>query len=285
LTKEENLILSADTKEKAVETANILGISERTLYYKKAELVQTNSEIKRIVGAADFHTPYENKVLFQGFLGFLKDFKPNIFVMAGDALDIETVSFWLRNKRRQLEGKRIKKEYAYYNENIHKPITKTLKKGTVRYWFKGNHEDRIRKAIDEKPEGEGYWEVEKNIDLKDWQVVEYPKAVKIGKIYFMHGIYTNKYFAEKTVRIYGKNIVFFHKHTLQVHTLTTPINNESHTGWGIPAMCNLNPEYAKEKPNEWLNGFVAGYILPNGNFNLYPIVATNNHFVWEGKLY
>ena len=299
MTKEENLLLSVQNHKDASRVGKILGIAERTVYKRRHNLISEikkktfkeekansfSTKIKKIVAAGDFHSPYENKELFHNFLRFLEDFAPDIFIMGGDNMDVETISFWLKNKRKKLEGKRVKKEYEYYNENIHKPIKERLRPNTKKYWFKGNHEDRIRKALDENPESEGYWEIENNIDLSDWIVVEYPKAVKIGKVYFMHGIYTNKYYTEKTVDTFEKNTVVFHKHTFQAYTKITPINNESHTCIGVPGMCNLNPEYRKDKPNSWLNGFISGYILPDGNFNLYPVIATNNHFVWEGKEY
>jgi hypothetical protein len=87
------------------------------------------------------------------------------------------------------------------------------------------------------------------------------------------------------VDVHGKNIFYGHMHTAQSFARITPIDNEAHIGVSVPCACSLNPEYRKDMPNAWMGGFLVFYVLPNGNFNAYTVIATKGSFVLNGKLY
>jgi hypothetical protein len=85
--------------------------------------------------------------------------------------------------------------------------------------------------------------------------------------------------------VYGRNVVYGHGHTFQCYTSTTPIDKESHMAMQIPCACNMNPSYMRNQPSSWLNGLAVFFIDDKGNFNLYPIIATNGGFIWNAKQY
>lgn len=246
--------------------------------------------LKKIIiglGIWDLHHALHDKKLFLNILKVIEDLKPNVFILGGDNMNMTAVNHWLHEEGRirELEGKRVKADYESFNKDILIPLKKVLPRGCRKIWLNGNHEDWITLAIDQNPQGEGYWEIEKNLDLDDWEFYKYGKFARVGKIYIIHGQYTNQYHSKKTVDIFEKNILYGHNHTLQIHTKITPVGNEAHSGISVPCACDANPDYMRNKPSAWVNGFVVFYIMPDGNFNIYPIVATKGHFVFNGKFY
>ena len=125
----------------------------------------------------------------------------------------------------------------------------------------------------------------------DIKIIPYRQFVKLGKIYFIHGDiqqgYQSANHAKKVVETYNRNVVYGHHHTLQAHTKISPVGiEETHTAYCIPALADTNPDWAKDRPNSWLNGFGVFYITDGGNFSVFPIVAIKNSFISpDGKFY
>ncbi len=220
----------------------------------------------------------------------MKHSKPDVFIFGGDNMNFDAVDHWLHEKGmvRQLEGKRILAEYEGFKKEILNPLEEILPHTCRKIWLNGNHEDWVQLAIDKNPQGEGYWEIEHNLHLteKGWEVYEYGKYAKVGKIVFIHGQYTNQYHAKKTVDVFERNVVYGHTHTFQAYTKITPVDNEPHSAISIPVACELNPDYARNRPNAWVNGFLVFYIYSKGYFNLYPVISIDGEFVSpDGKFY
>lgn len=242
-------------------------------------------EIKTGVCVFDVHFPNHNQALWNNILKVVGELKPDYFVFGGDNLDMEEVNHWEIEKgnKRGMEGKRLRKTYDGFNAEILDKLK--LPDYCRRVFLLGNHELWLEQYIDKIPELEGFAELERNLHLDNWEIIPYRQTVKIGKIYFHHGEYTCKYHASKMVDTFERNMVYGHMHTLQVHTKITPIDGEAHASYSMPCACNLNPQYMKDKPSSWVNGFGVFYIQPGGNFNIYPIVSFNGHFIFNGKYY
>jgi hypothetical protein len=241
--------------------------------------------IKTGICVFDIHHPNHDKGLWENIVKVVKELKPDYFVFGGDNMDMVSVSHWLHDKgdRRHLEGKRLKSEYDTFQTEILDRLN--LPKHCRKIFLLGNHESWLEKYIDKCPELEGFAEIDKCLKLKDWEIYKYHQIAKIGKIYFTHGDYTTKYTASKTLEVFGRNIVVGHGHTFEVHTKITPIDCEAHTCIEMPCACDKNPEYMRDKPSAWVNGFGVFYFHPNGNFNIYPIISSKGHFVFEGRYY
>jgi hypothetical protein len=241
------------------------------------------------LGIWDLHYPLQDTILWDNILKEVRSFKPDVLVLGGDNMNMTAVDHWLHDKGlvRKLEGRRVQDEYEGFTKDIMKPLERILKSDCHKIWLDGNHENWIELAIDKNPQGEGYWEIENNLHLKakGWEVVPYGKFAKVGKLYLIHGQYTNIYHARKTVDVYEKSIMYGHDHTYQVFTKSTPVGNEAHSGIAVPCACGLNPDYQGNKPSAWVNGFVEFFIQTNGNFNVYPIVAINGHFTTPNGQY
>lgn len=245
--------------------------------------------MKKGIAVFDLHYPHHDKVLWNNILQFIEDFEPDIFAFGGDNMNMDAVDHWKqeKGKKRPLEGKRLLKEYDGFNKEILDPLWDAFKYTPDRLIFHlGNHEDWVEQYIDKHPEVEGLLELRKHLQLSDWEVYDYGKTSKVGKLYIDHGRYISKYSSSKTVDVYGRNIIYGHGHTSQSYTKVTPIDSQAHQATQIPCACKMNPDYMKNMPSAWVNGFAVFYIHDNGNFNLYPVTSVKGHFIGpNGKEY
>lgn len=239
----------------------------------------------------DIHHPYQDGASMHAVFEWLKDYGKELsgIVLLGDQMDLDAVSHWLDGKTRILEGKRVKKAYKEFDQDILAPLEGLLsKKCKERVFFIGNHEDWIEQAIDKNPQGEGYWEIDENLHLieRGWKIIELNKTYNLGKLILCHGLYTNIYHARKMVDTFGHSVLYGHTHDIQEHTKITPVDvSDVHKAKSIGCLCDLNPSYGKHRPNKWAHAFSVIYVLPNGQFNEYTINIVRGKFIWNGKLY
>ena len=236
----------------------------------------------------DIHHPHHNKPSINGIKKLCEDIKFDGLILPGDNQNFDAIDHWKKEKgkHRSLEGKRLKKEYAAFDQDVLTPFEKLIKRRAEKVYMFGNHEAWVDEAIDKNPQGEGYWEIDNNLHLtkRGWKIVPYPQIYKLGKLRIIHGVYTNQYHAKKTVEAYERNIAYGHCHTCQSFTKVTP-ERESHSAHCLGCLCDLNPDYMRGRPNKWTHGFGIVYLWENGFYNLYRVFITNGKFVWNGKLY
>ncbi len=109
---------------------------------------------------------------------------------------------------------------------------------------------------------------------------------KVGKLYYTHGEYVNKYHASKMVYAWNCNIRYGHVHSSQVYT--KPVKRgigDLHKAISLPCLCHTKFDYLGGKAISWEHGFHIAYIKPNGNFWEYVIPIIDNSFYFNNKLY
>lgn len=248
---------------------------------------------KRGIILADLQFPNHNPKLLKLWEEYLASQKWDFLIYLGDFADMDAISHHAISAGdfRALEGKRLKKDYAEMSEILRRH-RKIVGPDCKSFFFLANHEEWAEKFVNKYPMLEGMLEIENNLPLKELNIelIGYRQHLRLGKIYFIHGDisrgYTPVNHARKMIDIYGRNIVYGHHHTLQVSTKLSPAGiDETHTGWCVPALCNINPDWAGGRPNQWLNGFATFYVTPS-SFSIFPVVAAKNRFISpEGTLY
>ena len=236
---------------------------------------------------ADVHLPYQNEAALSAVEQFMPDLEPDVLVLLGDILDMTPVNHWLHSagNRQELEGKRLAHDYGLLRDKLTSWWEK-CKRPEV-WYFLGNHEGWVNRYVRQHPEIENLIEVEIQLDVPfPVKFVRENHVQNFGKLYFMHGIWANKYHANKHILAYHKNLVYGHVHSLQVFTEVTPLEDDPHTAWSIPALCDFNQlSYLNNKPTAGVNGFAVAYIMDDGNYNLYPVVISGGRFAWDGREY
>ena len=246
-------------------------------------------EIQKTVLLPDIHSPHYDARLMDAVTEFIIDYQPNELVYMGDQLSLDCVSAWNRRKPLLKEGHRLIKEYEKFDENILQIHEQVTQDDTRRTFMMGNHEERIKWYIEEHPELDGIINLEKHLQLEErgYDIVEFNEIHKVGKLNVIHGYYWNKYHAAKTLEAFEGNVVYSHVHNPQLYAKVSPVDRKGyHMATCLPCLCNIKPDYKKNAPNFWINGFgIVEHLPATGFFNLYTIMIIEGSFMWNGTYY
>lgn len=254
--------------------------------------------IERNFVFSDIHYPEHDEKALNVAEQVLADFKPDRIIYLGDTYDATPVSHWLKDKKQALENKRLLKDYQAIQSMIdrHAKLAGNSLKEIV--YMQGNHCDWIREYIERNPEVDGLINIENHLKSpsKNVKFTMLPfinskgkndRVYQIGKLYLIHGDYTNKYHSSKTVDTFGRNVMYAHTHSVQETTKVNPIDVEDrHMAVSIGCLADRNPKYMEGRPNAWVHAFALVYVQKNGDFNHYVVRISNGKTVapW-GKLY
>jgi len=216
---------------------------------------------------------------------FTRDFKPDYFILGGDQLDLNCISYYNHDKPLLVEGQRLRKEYQGFQRRVLDLFDQILGVDCKRYWFVGNHEYRATRVCESDPQWQGMIEPERHLDLDKYKIIKMNTVLKLGHMHFIHGVYFNKYYAAKHVNEYGVNIFCGHTHTNQVFTNIAATGNEPKQGVGVGCLCNKNPFYKRNKPNAWIHQFMFFYLFNDGFFNYYTPSIHRGRCVINNKEY
>jgi predicted phosphodiesterase len=250
-------------------------ISESSKICSEEHVIPLN-KAKRLVAIADAHYPFN--IPFTGFERFLGDYLPDVLIYLGDFIDVPYLSKYEKNNKLML-GNKLRQEYDEVMAIMDRHIN--ISKASEIYYIEGNHEYRVRKFLEDYPAGEGFIEIPIAMKLKDRGIkwVELNDWVRIGNIFFTHGMYHNTYHARKHLDTHQRNIIYGHLHTNQVHSGYHPFDKDlPYVAKSIPCFCELNPAYMRNRPNQWLNGLYQCEIEESGLFWDNTIVIVNGEF-------
>lgn len=246
----------------------------------------------REVALFDLHHPYHDTRALASILAFLRDYKPDVLILGGDAMDAGPFSHWTERKINLIRTMPPAHEmFGSFIVDILKPIRDAIGADTYIIYLLGNHEDWVRQAIEADPRGEGFWEVERNMGGLVDSVVPYVSEnqhnhVNMGKLYFTHGYTTNVYHARKVADDYNRPVRYGHTHDMQLYTHRTAVDvHDFHIARSCGCLCNLNPAYAKNRPNRWVHGFQYGEVERDGSFSDDVPVIINGRFKADGVWY
>mgnify|MGYP001559767257 CR=1 FL=1 len=248
---------------------------------------RSDTNIARVVTLPDIHYPLHDDASLASVESFLSDFHPTHLIYLGDQLQMDSVSHWLQDKRRALEGQRLLQDYQGFSAIMDRHIS-LVPKGCTVVFFHGNHEDWAQQYIDIHPEMEGLLEVDHCLRLQERGIVSIPfgQTYQVGKLWYIHGVYTNDHHAKATVLAYRRNIRYGHTHDIQHYTLTSPVDVDDRiSGGSIGCLCNVNPHYMRVRPNRWHHGFNVAYVRPDGDFSDYTLPIVKGRFTFEGRTY
>ena len=297
--KSEIMKLAETTALTNKEIAKVVGCSEKTvLKYAGSYITRTKAktdfddtawEIQKTVLLPDIHHPYFDQRVMESVNEFIFDYDPDELVYMGDQLSLDCISFWNKRKPLLKEGQRLIKDYNNFDRDIltvHENITRD---DIRRTFIMGNHEERVTSYVEENPELEGFLDIDLTLNLHDrgYNVIPFGEVHKVGKLYVMHGKYWNMYHAKKTVDAYEGNVVYAHVHNPQMFTKISPVDAKGyHMATSLPCLCNIQPDYKKNAPTHWVNGFgIVEHLPATGFFNLYTIIIIEGSFMYNGKYY
>jgi hypothetical protein len=226
-----------------------------------------------------------NPKALKAALAFVEDFAPDVVILGGDQLNAGPVSHWNSRKPRLTEGFRLKKELDELNELLLSHLDGIPDKR----WLTGNHEAWIDQFLEEHPGLEGMISPKDYLDLEGlgWKFFDQYQLTNIGKLFYCHGENaTTVHHAKKMLDLYKKCIRYGHRHTAQTALASSMVDEkDKKDAKAIPCLCDLNPDYSYNNPNNWVNGFQFAYVFPDGSFTDYVVTMIDNRFVVDGKVY
>ncbi len=238
----------------------------------------------------DVHLPNEDKKAVACALQVLRWYKPHTVVLLGDVLDLESVSHWLKDKRKASEGLRLEHEFAAGNAFLDK-ITPHCRRLV---YITGNHERFLEDAIERNPEFDGIIDLDKNLKFaerrkKGTEIVYLPKygdCWNLGKLWFTHGMFTGQHHASKHVLAYGRSIVYGHVHDVQSFVKVSPIDvDDKHIAISLGCLAKKNPHYMRSRPNNWTHACGPGLVRSDGTFNLDAVIISNGVASYAGRTF
>jgi len=253
-----------------------------------AESKITESNIKtykKVVALPDIH--YPENINMAGIEKFLADYQPDVLIYLGDVLDLDYLSFFQKDNKTVVADK-LRKEYDEVMKFMDRQIE--LSKATEVYYIEGNHEYRVKKTLEAHPVGTGFIEIPIGMKLEERGIkwVELNTFVKLGKLFFTHGLFWNVYHARQHLDKYQRNIIYGHTHAVQMHSGYHPYDkNLPHIAKSVGCLCTLNPTFLKKRPNQWVNALYMSEIEESGIFydNIVTIVNGEFRIVGTHKIY
>lgn len=222
-------------------------------------------------------------------LDFVRDFKPHVFIFGGDLLHAASVSHHEQGKPMNTEGLRLFDEVRELKEKYLQPVDELVKGEKV--ILLGNHERFLLDMVEKVPGIDFDFASLFGVEGRDdWRIIGLGGVYQLGKIKFIHGDYLSSasnltYHTKKALESYQANVRYGHYHTFQAASYVNPQRNlETKTAVAVPCLSTVTPNYSKG-PTDFLQGFLYGYVRPNGNFNDYVVIITRDGFVAEGKHY
>ncbi len=245
----------------------------------------------RYIACGDFQG--ERHVLDK-IVPFLRDFKPDIFILGGDFLDFDAISCFSTHKRNAVGLNSVlsdtRKEIEL-GRSMLDAIREAVGPKCRIVFLMGNHEERLEKFFFEYPQlFNDYTTLEGALELKKRKIelVEQGGFVKVGKLYFMHGEkYGSDNFTKNAAMKCRKNVRLFHHHTNQSYMITSELDkDEKIEVKSCGCMCGMSPSYLKGQQNRWINSFFFGYVLPDGGFQDFTLNIVNGRMIGpDGKVY
>jgi len=297
--KTEILQLAESTTLTNKEISRVVGCCQKTvLKYAGSYVARVQGKsridkrlwkVQKTVLLPDIHHPHVDYKAMGAVNQFICDYDPDELVYMGDQVSLDCISYWNRNKPLLTEGKRLINDYNDFNKDILKVHEKITRTDIRRTFMIGNHEYRVNMYCEQHPQLTDFIDIVRYLNLKErgYEVVPYNEVYKVGKLNIIHGYYYNVYHAKKTVDAFEGNVAYAHVHNPQMFTKISPLDRKGyHTATSLPCLCNIKPDYHKNAPNFWVNGFgIVEYLPATGFFNLFTVIIIEGSFMWNGKYY
>jgi hypothetical protein len=254
---------------------------------KSKKSISKNKNWISYIVTADGHIPYHNQPAFKAIFKLMDDITFDGHIELGDFMDLDVISHWTKNKKKTLEGKRLKQDYIIGN-TILDEFDKRLPKNADKKYFYGNHEDWYNQLIEELPALEGLFDPITELKLKErgYKVYPYNHIENIGKLRFTHGIYTGQNYVKKHIDELKTNVIFGHLHSQRERYESSEARELSMGGYGLGCLCDLAPGYMRGKPHKWTHGFAIVYIeKKTGHFFVDLKRIVKGRFIHNNKIY
>lgn len=238
----------------------------------------------------DVHIEYDNKKAVNCLLKAIDFIKPFGLIANGDIMNCGTFSRHDINKAPKSHW--TDSEFLLDSEEEYRQMGGFLDRlqkvspDSKKVYLLGNHEVWLQEFIKQSPQTRNkLFALENRLPIRPykWTIYPYRYIFKLGKLRVTHGLYIGQNHAKKHVTALGKSILYGDTHDIESASKVTP-ESESFMAWSNGCLCDMNPDYLHNKPNNWNHGFAIVYVYPNGNFQVDIKRIQQGKVVVNGKL-
>lgn len=211
----------------------------------------------------------------------IMDIKPDVVVNLGDMFDMPSMASYDKGKK-SFQGRTFAKDIEAgldFDDRIWEPIRRAKKKMPRAIFIEGNHEHRLKRAIDLQPELDGVisfadFDLKRNYD----DVVEYtggtPGIIEVGGIVYCHFAISGvmgrpiggEHPAYSLLNKQFQSITQGHIHVFNHCTRTTAQGKRIH-GMVAGVYQNYDSPWAGEINKLWSSGVVIKRGVNDGNYD------------------
>ena len=241
-------------------------------------------ELSHVLFIPDVHRPYHDKKAWALMLRAAREFKPDKIVVLGDFADFYSVSSFDKHPRRVSD---LKTEAE--DANIGLDELDALD-ATCKVFIKGNHEDRLERYLCKSaPALFGCVSVNDLFHLgeRGWQVVEYKRSTRLGKLRLTHDTGTAGINAHRqSVDAFQAPVIIGHTHRMEMSFRGCADGSPTvgaMFGW-LGDFDSIDYMQAVKARRDWVHGFGVGFQEGNGVIHLNPVPIIDGRCVIAGKL-
>lgn len=240
--------------------------------------------MKRIMVFGDPHIPYVDKTAWALFLAAAKVFKPNVLVCLGDFVDCYSLADYVRDPSRS----------ALFKDEIG-PANKCLDEldalnAAHKYYIAGNHEDRLTRLLHKSAPGlSKLVAIDGLLKLKErgWSYLPYGAYLKLGKVVFTHDTgRAGPHALAGALHDACTNIVIGHVHFVGLKmegAIDGTARFAMSPGW-LGDASKADYMHTLRASRDWTQGFIYGYVRPDGAMHLVPAPLVRRTVLVAGSL-
>lgn len=239
----------------------------------------------------DMHAPFHDRRAIDLLFEFTNYAKPDFHINIGDLINCGAVSSHNTNNLIMRVKNPIDQDFdyaAYYWDALRKASPKA-----DLIWIEGNHEDMVRRYNERQPETRKIVDIQEQLRVKERGITYVPYLTQrnnpfvLGGMRFIHGWFTNKYHAAKTVEVMGKHVCYGHSHDVQSFTKQEPgsLAPRAHCVGHLSNERSAAMFYQRT-PNNWSKAFGVFQYDPDERYFAVEVKDLGNYrFSWAGKMW
>lgn len=273
--------------------ASELGITRSKL---RREISKTPTlSVRRFLILSDLHIPYEDKVLVNKVLAWVRTQELAGVILNGDVLDCESISSFL-----SLEEVPLEDEIELGNEFLDDldAAVRVRNPGAKRVFHAGNHEARLDtylaknasklKGLTDKY-GDRVLSIPHLLKLRErgWEYKSYREVTRlVGELYVEHGSVVSRHSgmtAKSTQERLGGSVIVGHVH--RVGEFNKVDRNGFHEAYEQGCLCVTSPSYLNEASANWSQGFAIVDVYGENDFWVSIVKVKNGKFLVDGSVW
>lgn len=234
--------------------------------------------MKRFTICSDIHGNLIDATASQACLSFVRAFKPEIRVIAGDLFDFAAIRKGASDDERAMSMRDDFDAGSAFAKAF-------FKGGAENHLMLGNHDVRpwdLAESVDGVKADLGRMMVSDikrlatSCRAKLWPYDSREGVLEIGHLNVVHGYHTGVSACASHSRVYG-NVVFGHVHSIESYQTPGLQQQEARA---IGCLCSLNPDYANRRTGKlrWAHGWAAGHVFDDGTYSIFQVRGVNGKF-------